>query len=104
MNKITSIPDNNTLVEMNLLVKATETGLKERTILDEKIDIAYLWAGGSMDSDGMIYNFTFSLGPYVAYWEYSPVKVNAELELDTGFTTTKNAYVTIPNLELELEM
>ena len=84
------MPFNNTLVKAMIEVRATEGDLEERTLLREEIDIPYLWAGGRMDSDGLIYSFSYTLGPYVAYWEYSPVKIVASIGLDIGTTHQRN--------------
>lgn len=100
-NKVLEVPYNNTFVEAEIMVTATETGLAERTLLKEKISIPYLWAGGDMDSDGLIYSFSYELGPYVAYWEYSPIKVVASVGLDIGTTTSESSYLAIEEIEKE---
>ena len=103
-NEVNDVPFNNTLVKATIEVRATEGDLEERTLLRETIDIPYLWAGGSMDSDGLIYSFSYLLGPYVAYYEYSPVKVSASINLDLGASISESSVSMIPNITLEGEV
>lgn len=97
-NQYVDVPYNNTLVKAMIEVRVTEGDLEERTLLKEEIDIPYLWAGGDMDSDGLIYSFSYQLGPYVAYYEYSPVKIEASIGLDIGTTISETSYLTIPDM------
>lgn len=97
-NAIPDIPYNHTLVNMRLTVKCVEHNMVERTLLSEKISIAYLWAGGAIDADDSIYSFAYTLGPYVAQSDNSPLKIVAYLELDGAPKITKSYYLIIPNL------
>lgn len=97
-NRAIEVPYNNTFVEAEIMVRATETGLAERTLLKESISIPYLWAGGDMDSSGLIYSFSYELGPYIAYWEYSPIKVVASIGLDIGAMISETSYLSVPEI------
>jgi hypothetical protein len=98
-NTIQDIPYNNTLVEVRLTVICVEHNLKARTLFSEKIDVAYLWAGGGFDSNGLIYAFNYTLGQYVADPARSPIKLLACLEIEGTAEVTKTFYLPIPDLE-----
>lgn len=91
------VSDNQTFVEVNILVTSESDGLSKRTLLDKTIKVAYLWAGGSFESDGKIAAFSYDLGPYVAYYEYSPYKITCEVSVD-GHEVKETRYLTIPAL------
>jgi hypothetical protein len=96
-NDSMEVAPNQTLVEVHVLITSEGDGLAKRTLLDKIIDVAYVWAGGDFDSDGRIAVFSYELGPYVAYHEYSPYKIVCEVTADMD-VERQTKYLTIPNI------
>lgn len=90
------VSDNETFVIVHITVTVSGADGFGSTLLDEDLRIAYLWAGGLFDS-GKIGVFSYSLGPYVAYHEFSPYKVTATVQADKAKIVTTE-YLTIPDI------
>jgi len=86
---------NQTFVEVRIKVICDYDGLADKTLLDKTMNVAYLWAGGYLTTDGQIASFSFLLGPYVANPDYSPMKITASVET-AGKIISESTYVTIP--------
>jgi hypothetical protein len=92
---------NQTFVDVRIRVICDYTGLADRTLLDKTINVAYIWAGGYLTTDGQIASFSYVLGPYVADHEYSPYKLTVTIETE-GKIISESTYVTIPDLTSEV--
>ena len=92
------VADNQTFVEVRVLITSEGDGVSKKTLLEDKFKVAYLWAGGDLASDGKIATFDYILGPYVAYQEYSPYKLICEVSVDDK-TIRETKYLTIPVME-----
>ena len=89
-----SVADNETFVILKLSVTVSGDDY-DTTLLNEEVKLAYVWAGGIWDSTGKIGEFSYSLGPYVAYHEFSPYKITASVFAgDSKMIMTE--YLTIP--------
>jgi hypothetical protein len=86
---------NQTFVDVRIRVVCEYTGLESEVLLDDTINVAYLWAGGYLTTDGQIASFDYLLGPYVANHEYSPYKLTATVSIE-GKIISESTYVTIP--------
>ena len=93
-----AIDDNQTFVEVRILITSEGKDLAKKTLLDKTLKIAYLWAGGDYGSDGKIASYSYDLGPYIAYQEYSPYKIICEVTVD-GKSIKETKYLTIPVME-----
>jgi len=92
-----SVADNETFTVVHITVTVSGSDGFDSTLLDEDLNIAYLWAGGFLDTAGKIGTFSYSLGPYVAYHEFSPYKVTATVQAEHSKLSTTE-YLTIPDL------
>ena len=91
---------NQTFVDVRIKVICDYTGLESKTLLDKTINVAYIWAGGYLTTDGQIASFSYVLGPYVANYEYSPMKITASIETE-GKIISESTYVSIPEMITE---
>jgi len=73
------VPVDSTFVELRVIVTVKGEGGFEDTLLDKTTNIPYTWAGGTYGENGVIGSFDYSLGPYVAYNEFSPLKITAKV-------------------------
>lgn len=96
-SKPASVADNQTFTILNVVITQTADGMSSRNLLDKSIKIPYLWAGGDIGTNGEIGSFSYNLGPYVAYSEFSPLKITCQVNVGTT-KTLDSFYLTIPNL------
>lgn len=90
-----SVPDNHTFIEVKVKVTVSGESGYSSTLLDDSFDLAYIWAGGAMDESGKIGSFTYNLGPYVAYHEFSPYRIILSVSADQAdYQSTE--YLSIP--------
>ena len=89
------IPADNTFVELRVIVTVKGEGGFEDTLLDKTTNIPYTWAGGTYGENGLIGSFGYSLGPYIAYYEFSPLKITAKVVVPNSQTIT-TFYLSIP--------
>jgi hypothetical protein len=89
------VPVDSTFVELRVIVTVKGEGGFEDTLLDKTTNIPYTWAGGTYGENGVIGSFDYSLGPYVAYYEFSPLKITAKAVVPNQQTLTA-LYLSIP--------
>ena len=92
-----AVPANDTFVELRVIVTVKGEGGFEEALLDQTINIPYSWAGGTYDN-GQIGSFDYSLGPYVAYYEFSPLKITSKVSIDDSQKVVQTFYLSIPSL------
>ncbi len=92
-----SIPENQTFAELRVVVTVVGENGFHKTLLDKTTRIPYFWAGGDIGTNNEIGSFSYSFGPYIAYPQFSPLKL-------TGLATVGNSkdtqafYLTLPDL------
>lgn len=91
-----AIPANDTFVEMRVIITVKGEGGYERTLLDKTTNVPYTWAGGIMGANGLIGGFSYDLGPYIAYYEFSPFKITTKVLVDNSQKAIESFYLTIP--------
>ena len=97
-SKPLEVADNQTFVKVRYQLFVDGTGIDERELVDETVKIPYAWAGGDIGMDGQIGSFTFELGPYIAYHEYSPYKITGRVSIDGHESAEEVVYLTIEDL------
>jgi hypothetical protein len=102
-NKQGAIPANDTFVKMRVVVSVKGEGGYEKTLLDKTTNVPYTWAGGQMGENGLIGSFAYSLGPYVAYYEFSPFKITTKILVDGAQKAVETFYLSIPEPEMQTE-
>jgi hypothetical protein len=95
-DKQSAVPANETFVEMRVTVTVKGEDGFEKTLLDKTTNVPYVWAGGTYGANGEIGSFDYSLGPYIAYHEFSPYKVTSKISIDGSQKATQTFYLTIP--------
>lgn len=93
-----SVPANDTFVKLRVTVTVKGEDGYEKTLLDKTTNVPYVWAGGTFDN-GLIGSFSYSLGPYVAYYEFSPLKITTKILIDNSQKAMQTFYLTIPEPE-----
>ena len=96
-----AVGDNETFVILEISVKSEGKDLADSILLKDTIRIAYAWAGGSISESGEIASFSYVLGPYVAYHEYSPYKLTAHASIIDGSSVEDTFHLAIPDLTAE---
>ena len=94
-----AIPANDTFVKMRVVVTVKGEGGYEQTLLDKTTNVPYTWAGGTMGANGEIGSFDYTLGPYVAYYEFSPFKITTKILVDGTQKAVQTFYLSIPEPE-----
>jgi hypothetical protein len=97
--KQSAIPANDTFVKLRVIVTVKGEGDYEKTLLDKETNVPYTWAGGQMGENGLIGSFDYSLGPYVAYYEFSPFKITTKILVDGTQKAIQTYYLSIPEPE-----
>ena len=97
-SKPASISDNYTFTTLNVIISVSADGMSTKKLIDQEIKIPYLWAGGDIGTNGEIGSFSYELGPYVAYHEFSPLKMTCQANVGQE-KALDSFYLTIPELE-----
>ena len=97
--KQSAVPANDTFVKLRVVVTVKGEDGYEKALLDKETNVPYVWAGGSYGQNGLIGSFDYSLGPYVAYYEFSPLKITTKVLIDNSQKATQSFYLTIPEPE-----
>ena len=96
-SKPASVPSNYTFVTLEVQITVSADRMASKKLLDDSQRIPYLWAGGSIGSNGEIGSFSYTLGPYVAYHEFSPYKFTCQADVGAS-KVLETYYLTIPDL------
>ena len=94
------VPVDSTFVELRVIVTVKGEGGFEDTLLDKTTNIPYTWAGGTYGENGVIGSFDYSLGPYVAYSEFSPLKITAKVVVPNS-QQVSTVWLSIPEPQLQ---
>jgi hypothetical protein len=95
-----AVPENDTFIKLRVVVSVKGESGYEKILLDKTTNVPYTWAGGSIGQNGLIGSYDYSLGPYVAYYEFSPLKITTKVLIDNSQKATQTFYLTIPESEL----
>ena len=74
----------------------------DAVLLDKTTNVPYTWAGGSIGQNGLIGSYDYSLGPYVAYYEFSPLKITTKVLIDGSQKAIQTFYLSIPEPESQI--
>jgi hypothetical protein len=96
-SKQQSIPENQTFAELRVVVTVVGANGFHKTLLDKTTRIPYFWAGGDIGANNEIGSFSYSFGPYIAYHQYSPLKLTGQATVGQA-KATQAFYLTIPDM------
>jgi len=92
-----SVPENQTFAELRVVVTVVGANGFHQTLLDKTTRIPYFWAGGDIGANNEIGSFSYSFGPYIAYHQFSPLKLTGQATCGNS-KATETFYLTIPDL------
>jgi len=98
-----AVPENDTFVKLRVVVTVKGENGYDAVLLDKTTNVPYTWAGGSIGQNGLIGSFDYSLGPYVAYYEFSPLKITTKVLVDNSQKAIQSFYLSIPEPELNAQ-
>ncbi len=96
-SKQESIPENQTFAELRVVVSVVGENGFHKTLIDKTTRIPYFWAGGDIGTNNEIGSFSYSFGPYIAYHQFSPLKLTGQATVGQA-KDTQAFYLTIPDL------
>ena len=96
-SKQESIPENQTFTELRVVVTVVGENGFHKTLLDKTTRIPYFWAGGDIGANNEIGSFSYEFGPYIAYHQFSPLKLTGQATCGNS-KATETFYLTIPDL------
>ena len=97
-----AVPENDTFVKLRVVVTVKGENGYDDVLLDKATNVPYTWAGGSIGQNGLIGAFDYSLGPYVAYYEFSPLKITTKVLVDNSQKAIQSFYLSIPEPESQI--
>jgi hypothetical protein len=97
-----AIPENDTFVKLRVVVTVKGDNGYDAVLLDKTTNVPYTWAGGSIGQNGLIGSYDYSLGPYVAYYEFSPLKITTKVLVDGSQKAIQTFYLSIPEPESQI--
>ena len=97
-----AVPENDTFVKLRVVVTVKGENGYDDVLLDKATNVPYTWAGGSIGQNGLIGAFDYSLGPYVAYYEFSPLKITTKVLIDGSQKAIQTFYLSIPEPESQI--
>jgi len=94
-----AVPENDTFVKLRVVVTVKGDNGYEDVLLDKTTNVPYTWAGGEIGANGLIGSFDHSLGPYIAYYDFSPLKITTKVLIDGSQKAIQSFYLSIPEPE-----
>ena len=99
-DKPVQVNDNETFVELHITITIEGKDTSKRTLLDKTVKIPYVWAGGNIDDNGVLTTYSYDVSPQIAYYEYSPYKVESKVFIDDDEKAKEVKWVTIEEPDL----
>ena len=90
--------EDDAFVTVEIVVTAVGDGIAPRVILSDSFEIAFPWTGGAISDSGEIGTYSYTLGPHIAYYEYSPYKLTAVVTVVDEASIKDVCYLTLPDL------